>query len=157
MVCTWACSNIFFRQFTHQTWSMTIDGLPIALGYPNFLHDFRITVYRSGPVHHLCEVANFRSAHQGFNIGYIDFATGSFKGRGRYTGRGSKKEVKWNLFSIFNHVFYALHSTDICDLMRIGDGGNSAVNNRKAGKFRRNEHGRFHMNMRINKPWEEVG
>ena len=136
---------------------MTIDGFAIVLGNPNFLHHFRIPAYRPGPVHHLCEVANFRPAHQGFNIGYIDFATGSFKRCGRYTGRGTKEKVKGNLFSIFYHVFYALHATDIGDLMWIGDGGNGPVHDRKAGKFRRNEHGGFHMNMRINKPWEEVG
>ena len=84
-------------------------------------------------------------------MGSVQHITCGFKNGCRHTTGGTKIEFEWNRLSVVNHEPYALHSTNIGNLMGVTYRCHRTMNNCQPRKSRRNKHGAFNVYMGIYK------
>ena len=142
--------DVAIQPFSCKQRRVTVDDGMMRRGEFDFFSQPGISRHHTGIVHHFSEADDTEMIVERIEIFRAQRRAGLIKSCSGNAGRKRQIHRSGETFTGFQHIFDAVGPAHIGDLMRIGNNGRCTVAHRRPGKFPRQEHGAFNMDMSVN-------
>ena len=130
---------------------MAIDLLVVRLRGDDLFQHLLVGVRNADVVHHLGKTLNAVVLVEGVNRAVVEHRAGFVERRRRHAGGQHEAHVYGKILGGLQHVFDAVRSHDVCDLVRVGDDGGRSVRNDGVGKLLGGDERTLQVDVRVDK------
>ncbi len=136
--------------------TVSVNQFVMLFAGDKFVQDGRVGVDDPGEIHEFAQAQDAVVCQRAFQVPGLQDGARIFEGRCGDTGRDHVFNVESRKAGSLQHIVDALDTSDIGDLMRVGNDGGRSEGNQKAADFLRCDKSGFNMNVGVDQARKSV-